>query len=82
MTEFGRTPYLSVEEFAALGYRIVIFPVTLQRVAMKAVIDALQTLRAEGTQRSLLNRMQTRQELYELLGYVAGMQALKRDGAQ
>lgn len=82
MTEFGRTPYLSVAEFAALGYRIVIFPVTLQRVAMKAVIDALQTLRAEGTQRNLLGRMQTRQELYELLGYAEGTQSLSQEGAK
>ncbi len=76
MTEFGRSPYLSVAELAALGYRIVIFPVTLQRVALKAVIDALRELRECGTQRGLLDRMQTRQELYELLGYAEGTQAL------
>ncbi len=69
MTEFGRTPYLTVAEWAALGYRLVIFPVTLQRVAMKVVIEALAELRAAGTQRGLLERMQTRKELYELLGY-------------
>lgn len=77
MTEFGRTPYLSVGEFAALGYRIVIFPVTLQRVAMKAVLDALRELRERGTQHGLLDRMQTRQELYELLGYDEGMKGLR-----
>jgi methylisocitrate lyase len=69
MTEFGRSPYLSVAELSALGYRVVIFPVTLQRVALKAAIDALHELRACGTQRGLLDRMQTRQELYDLLGY-------------
>ena len=69
MTEFGQTPYLTVADFAALGYRLVIFPVTLQRIAMKAVVDALAEIRATGTQRGLLDRMQTRQELYELLGY-------------
>ncbi len=69
MTEFGRTPYLRVDEFAAMGYRIVIFPVTLQRIAMKAVTDALEALRADGTQKTLLDRMQTRAELYDLLGY-------------
>jgi methylisocitrate lyase len=78
MTEFGRTPYLSVDELAALGYRIVIFPVTLQRVAMKAVIDALVELQRTGSQRGLLDRMQTRQELYELLGYQEGTQALRQ----
>jgi methylisocitrate lyase len=69
MTEFGRTPYLTAEAFGALGYRLVIFPVTLQRIAMHAVIEALSTLRAAGTQRDLLERMQTRQALYDLLGY-------------
>lgn len=69
MTEFGKTPYLSVEEFAALGYRMVIFPVTLMRCAMKAVEFALNELRQHGTQKHLLDRMQTRQELYDLLGY-------------
>lgn len=69
MTEFGRTPYLSADEFADMGYRIVIFPVTMQRIAMKAVVDALAHLKTHGTQRELLRRMQTRQELYDLLGY-------------
>lgn len=69
VTEFGRTPYLSVSEFAALGYRLVIFPVTLQRIAMKAMEQALRELRASGTQRGLLDQMQTRQELYDLLDY-------------
>jgi methylisocitrate lyase len=71
MTEFGKTEYLSVDEFAELGYRLVIFPVTLQRVAMKAVEEALRALSREGSQRSFVGRMQTRQELYDLLGYRA-----------
>ncbi len=69
MTEFGQTPYFTVDEFAEMGYAMVIFPVTLQRIAMKAMGDALRVIREEGTQRSLLNDMQTRQELYDLLGY-------------
>ncbi|MBI4559268.1 MAG: methylisocitrate lyase [Candidatus Hydrogenedentes bacterium] len=69
MTEFGKTPYLTVDEFSAMGYNIVIFPVTLQRIAMKAMEDALHTLKREGAQRSLLEKMQTRQELYDLLAY-------------
>ena len=69
MTEFGRTPYLTVDEFGQMGYRIVIFPVTLQRVAAKAMTEALATLRTEGSQKALLPRMQTRRELYDLLGY-------------
>ncbi|MEW6753339.1 MAG: isocitrate lyase/phosphoenolpyruvate mutase family protein [Candidatus Latescibacterota bacterium] len=71
MTEFGRTPYLTVEEFAQLGYAAVLFPVTLQRIAARAMQEALRVLRREGTQRGLLERMQTRGELYELLGYQA-----------
>lgn len=73
MTEFGQTPYLTVDEFAALGYRLVIFPVTLQRAAMKAVVEMLDVLKRTGTQQSLLERMQTRQELYDLLGYDMGV---------
>ncbi|MCC2668947.1 MAG: methylisocitrate lyase [Armatimonadetes bacterium] len=69
MTEFGKTPYLSVEEFAALGYRLVLFPMTAFRVAMRAVEEALRTLAQEGTQAGFLDRMQTRKELYELVGY-------------
>jgi methylisocitrate lyase len=82
MTEFGRTPYLSVAEWAELGYRLVIFPVTLQRVAMKAVLDALDELRAHGTQHGLLERMQTRQELYEMLGYNEGTAAAGASSAE
>ncbi len=71
MTEFGRTPYLSAAEFGAMGYRLVIFPVTLQRIAMKAMEQALRELKTTGTQRGLLEQMQTREELYDLLGYEA-----------
>jgi len=69
MTEFGKTPYLTVREFAQLGYKMVIFPMTLFRVMMKAAEHALQTLKAHGTQQPLLEQMQTRDELYELLEY-------------
>jgi len=69
MTEFGQTPYLPAAEFAEMGYAMVIFPVTLMRVAMKAVEGALAELKAAGTQSAMLDRMQTRRELYDLLGY-------------
>ncbi len=69
MTEFGRTPYLSVQEFADLGYRLVLFPMTAFRVAMGAVRETLRHLRETGTQRELLERMQTRRELYDLVRY-------------
>ena len=69
MTEFGKTPYLSVSEFGALGYKLVIFPVTSLRVAAQAMRAAMKDVLDLGTQASLLDRMQTRSELYELIGY-------------
>lgn len=69
MTEFGKTPYLTMDELAALGCRLVLFPMTAFRVAMKAVEEAFATLAAKGTQQGFLDRMQTRQELYELVRY-------------
>ncbi|MBI4718490.1 MAG: methylisocitrate lyase [Planctomycetes bacterium] len=69
MTEFGKTPYLTADEFAEMGYRLVIYPVTLQRVMLKAAQEALRTLKQQRSQKSLVERMQTRQDLYELLGY-------------
>ena len=69
MTEFGKTPYLSVDEFATLGYKLVIFPVTSLRVAAKAMRDAMAETLESGTQAGLLDAMQTRTELYETIGY-------------
>ena len=69
MTEFGKSPYLSTQRFEEMGYKIVIFPVTALRMALKAVWEYLMTLREKGTQRDLVDRMFTRKELYELLDY-------------
>jgi methylisocitrate lyase len=69
MTEFGKSPLLPLEELAQMGYAGVLYPVTLLRVAMKGVEAALGTLSADGTQQELLDLMQTRQELYDLLDY-------------
>ncbi|KAB8166393.1 methylisocitrate lyase [Streptomyces sp. 3MP-14] len=71
LTEFGRTPLLDVATLESLGYNIALYPVTLLRLALGAVEDGLRTLAREGTQESLLPRMQTRSRLYELLGYDA-----------
>jgi methylisocitrate lyase len=71
MTEFGKSPLLTFDELADMGYRVVLYPVTLLRVAMKAIESSLAILAADGTQRDLLDLMQTRQELYELLEYEA-----------
>ncbi|MER7344900.1 methylisocitrate lyase [Streptomyces aurantiacus] len=69
MTEFGKGPLLSTAALENLGYNIALYPVTLFRLANGAVEDGLRTLAAEGTQASLLPRMQTRSRLYEVLGY-------------
>ncbi|MEU6480388.1 methylisocitrate lyase [Streptomyces sp. NPDC047017] len=69
LTEFGKTPLLDAATLESLGYNIALYPVTLLRLAMGAIEDGLRTIAAEGTQESLLPRMQTRSRLYELLGY-------------
>ena len=69
MTEFGRTPYLSVHEFEQLGYRIILFPLTALRVATKQIEALLLELKASGTQQAWLSRMLTREQLYDLLRY-------------
>lgn len=69
MTEWGQTPYIPVKEFARMRYHVVLFPMTAFRVMAKHGIEALQKLKNQGTQQSFLDRMQTRQELYEMLEY-------------
>ncbi len=69
MTEFGKGPLLNVDELSAMGYRMVIFPQTAFRVSSKAIVNSLAALKAAGTQKDQLGQMQTRQELYEVLGY-------------
>jgi len=69
MTEFGRTPYFSAEEFAAMGYRMVIWPVSSLRMAAKAQGELYAALARDGVVSSVLDGMLTRQELYELIGY-------------
>jgi len=62
MTEFGKTPYITVEEFREAGYKVVIFPATLFRISLGASREALEVLKSQGTQRSLLDRMMTRED--------------------
>src|SRR3954453_8093622 len=69
MTEFGKSPLLSRDELAELGYRMVIYPQTAFRVSMFAAGQMLRDLKSTGTQESWLDRMQTRKELYEALEY-------------
>ena len=69
MTEFGKTPTLTARQFSDLGYAMVIFPMTTFRVMMKAVEGVLTEIRDQGSPAAWLDRMQTREELYELLRY-------------
>ncbi len=72
MTEFGKTPMLTLEQFGAIGYNIVIYPVSTLRIAMGAIAKALAELKQTGTLEGQLGNMQTRQELYDLVGYTPG----------
>jgi len=72
MTEFGVSPLVPRPELAAAGFPVVLYPVTLLRLAMKAMEAGLAILADDETQESLLDLMQTRAELYDLLGYDPG----------
>jgi methylisocitrate lyase len=74
MTEFGKTPDIAAPRFGELGYALVIYPLSMMRLAMGHVARGLQTLKAQGTVRELLPHMQTRKDLYALLDYTPGVQ--------
>jgi len=69
MTEFGRTPYMTVREFEDIGYDVVIFPVTAFRAMMKSVEGTFARLKSEGTQKGMLGSLMTRKEFYDLIDY-------------
>jgi methylisocitrate lyase len=69
MTEFGKSKLLSSKELENIGYQIVIYPVTTQRLAMKNVEDGLRAIMKDGHQNNILGKMQTRKRLYELVEY-------------
>ncbi|NHO32794.1 methylisocitrate lyase [Acetobacter fallax] len=69
MTEFGRTPFFTADEFAAMGYSMVIWPVSSLRVANRAQAELYDTLKRYGSTEGMLDRMQTREELYQTLRY-------------
>ena len=71
MTEFGKSELFTTSQLADAGVRVVIYPVTTLRLAMGAITDGLRTIRAEGTQASVVDRMQTRADLYETIDYEA-----------
>lgn len=69
MTEFGRTPFFTAAEFQDMGYRMVIWPVSSLRVANKAQAELYAAIRRDGGAQAMLDRMQTRAELYAAIGY-------------
>lgn len=68
MTEFGKTPFFTASEFEEMGYRMVIWPVSSLRVANKAQADLYAAIRRDGGAHNMIDRMQTRAELYDVIG--------------
>jgi len=69
ITEFGKTPLFTVDELRSADVAIVLYPLTAFRAMNKAALKAYETVRKSGTQKSLLPEMQTREELYDIIGY-------------
>jgi methylisocitrate lyase len=70
LTEFGKTPFFTVQELASVGVRMVLYPLSAFRAMSKAALEVYATIRREGTQKKVVDRMQTRAELYDVLGYL------------
>ncbi len=69
ITEFGKTPLFTTQELAAAGVRLVLYPLSAFRAMNKAALAVYGAIRRDGTQRSVVDLMQTRTELYDVLGY-------------
>src|SRR5580765_876009 len=76
LTEFGQTPLFTVDEIASAGVAIALYPLSAFRAMNKAALNVYRTLRRDGTQKSVVDTMQTRNELYDFLGYHAYEQKL------
>jgi methylisocitrate lyase len=74
MTEFGKTPDISATRFHELGYSLVIYPLSMMRLAMGEVTRGLASLQLHGSVKETLGKMQTRKDLYALLGYEPGIE--------
>jgi len=71
ITEFGKSPLFTVDELRSAGVGIVLYPLTAFRAMNKAALRAYETVRKQGTQKSLIPEMQTREELYDMINYHA-----------
>lgn len=69
LTEFGKTPMFTTEELANAGVSLALYPLSAYRAMSKAAADVYETLRRDGTQKAVIDNMQTRDELYDVLGY-------------
>ena len=69
LTEFGQTPFFTLEELRAAGIALALYPLSASRAAAAASLDVYAAIRRDGTQQSVVGRMQTRKELYDILGY-------------
>ena len=69
LTEFGKTPLFTIDQMASVGVQIALYPLSAFRAMSEAAVDIYRTIRTEGTQDSAVCKMQTREELYRILGY-------------
>jgi methylisocitrate lyase len=69
LTEFGQTPLFTVRELGEAGVRLALYPLSAFRASAKAALNVYRTLRERGTQKDVIDTMQTRAELYDVLGY-------------
>ncbi|RLA31609.1 MAG: methylisocitrate lyase [Gammaproteobacteria bacterium] len=69
LTEFGKTPLFTTEELAKVGVQLALYPLSAYRAMAKAAEDVYRTLRKDGSQQAVIDKMQTRMELYDVLGY-------------
>jgi methylisocitrate lyase len=76
ITEFGKTPLFTVQELAGVGVGMVLYPLSAFRAMNKAAETVYEAIRRDGTQKSVIGTMQTREELYERIGYHAYEQHL------
>ena len=76
ITEFGKTPYFSTDELKSVGISMVLYPLSAARAMNKAALEVFNDILKNGSQKASIEKMQTRDELYEMLGYHAYEQKL------
>jgi methylisocitrate lyase len=69
LTEFGKTPFFTLEELREVGVRLVLYPLSAFRAMSQIATRVYETIRTEGTQKEVVSKMQTRAELYDVLNY-------------